>query len=120
MKPTIRIYPLFFRKFGKRGNAAGDMVNWKNHFRKLLLLFFAALVVLLSSCAGKKAIIPSITPTPTREYHHGKFVWFDLITNDIPTARKFYGELFGWKFEDHPQDTGFTVIKFNNKIRMGS
>jgi len=29
----------------------------------------------------------------------GKFVWHDLITNDIDAARRFYGELFGWSFE---------------------
>ena len=29
----------------------------------------------------------------------GKFVWYDLITDDADAARRFYGELFGWTFE---------------------
>lgn len=29
----------------------------------------------------------------------GKFVWFDLITDDSEAARRFYGGLFGWTFE---------------------
>jgi len=29
----------------------------------------------------------------------GKFVWFDLITDDADAARRFYGGLFGWTFE---------------------
>ena len=30
----------------------------------------------------------------------GKFVWHDLITDDIATARRFYAGLFGWEFEN--------------------
>jgi predicted enzyme related to lactoylglutathione lyase len=29
----------------------------------------------------------------------GKFVWADLITDDLPAAQRFYGALFGWNFE---------------------
>jgi predicted enzyme related to lactoylglutathione lyase len=27
-----------------------------------------------------------------------KFVWHDLMTSDVEAAKKFYGELLGWKF----------------------
>ena len=30
----------------------------------------------------------------------GKVIWNDLITEDIDAARRFYGGLFGWTFED--------------------
>lgn len=30
----------------------------------------------------------------------GKMIWHDLITEDIGAARRFYGGLFGWTFED--------------------
>jgi uncharacterized protein len=30
----------------------------------------------------------------------GKFVWRDLITEDVAASRRFYGGLFGWTFED--------------------
>ena len=29
----------------------------------------------------------------------GKFVWFDLLTEDVAAAQKFYGALLGWTFE---------------------
>ncbi len=29
----------------------------------------------------------------------GKFVWYDLITDDTEAARRFYGGLLGWTFE---------------------
>ena len=30
----------------------------------------------------------------------GKFVWFDLATEDPGAARAFYGAVFGWRFRD--------------------
>ena len=30
----------------------------------------------------------------------GSFVWHDLLTRDVAGARRFYGELLGWRFED--------------------
>jgi predicted enzyme related to lactoylglutathione lyase len=30
----------------------------------------------------------------------GKMVWHDLITEDLAAARRFYGGLFGWTFEE--------------------
>jgi predicted enzyme related to lactoylglutathione lyase len=30
----------------------------------------------------------------------GKVIWNDLITEDLASARQFYGGLFGWTFED--------------------
>ena len=31
---------------------------------------------------------------------HGEFCWNDLATTNLETCRKFYGELFGWKFKE--------------------
>jgi predicted enzyme related to lactoylglutathione lyase len=30
----------------------------------------------------------------------GRFVWHDLLTKDVNAAKRFYGDLFGWRFED--------------------
>jgi len=30
----------------------------------------------------------------------GRFVWHDLLTKDVGAAKRFYGGLFGWRFED--------------------
>jgi len=43
-----------------------------------------------------------VTPNPTGEYHPGQFVWYDLVTDDMSSAKAFYGSLFGWQFEDVP------------------
>ena len=43
----------------------------------------------------------------TREsYEPGTFSWVDLATTDAGVAKAFYGELFGWDFEDNPVPGG--------------
>ena len=34
------------------------------------------------------------------------------MTSDVPAAKKFYGELFGWTFEDMPmEELTYSVLK---------
>lgn len=33
------------------------------------------------------------------DYHHGKFVWFEHLSHDLPKATAFYDALFGWRTE---------------------
>jgi len=35
-------------------------------------------------------------------YLHGKFVWFEHMSGDVPKARAFYGALFGWRSDAVP------------------
>ena len=68
-------------------------------------------LLLLSGCAaGKKSsslVLTPVTDTPTGIHHQGKFVWNDLLTDDVETAREFYGQLFGWTFT---QQGRYTVV----------
>ena len=65
--------------------------------RRQGLALLAALA--LSACSGRGYTVAPLTPSPTAERHHGKFVWYDLLTHDTPAAERFYGELFGWEFD---------------------
>lgn len=38
--------------------------------------------------------------------HNGDPIWIDLGTDDMDAAAKFYGELFGWTFNDQGADYG--------------
>lgn len=42
------------------------------------------------------------------DYKHGTFSWIDLGTTDAAAAKKFYGALFGWTFDDQPAGPGMT------------
>lgn len=41
-------------------------------------------------------------------YEPGTFCWADLMTTDTEAAKSFYGELFGWEFEDTEVPPGGT------------
>jgi len=75
-------------------------------------------LAMVTACTGRQAIVPAITPNPTGIYHVGKFVWFDLLTNDMPGTKRFYEELFNWEFEGGPSDDSFyaTIIKNGTPI----
>ena len=46
---------------------------------------------------------------------HGAISWSELMTTDVSAAKSFYGELFGWSYEDAPMENmTYTVVKVNN------
>lgn len=87
----------------------------KFHPEIIILIFFAA-VITLQSCLSTRLTVPAVTDTPTNIYIHGKFVWHDLMTKDVPAVKKFYGDLFGWRFvgPDNPK-AKYTTILLNNR-----
>lgn len=61
----------------------------------------AALLVSAANCLAADAPpLPPLTSVSGNPRLPGKFVWADLVTDDVPAARRFYGELFGWTFHD--------------------
>lgn len=42
--------------------------------------------------------LPALNAPPIDRYIPGKFVWFDLVTDDLAATRRFYGSVFGWGF----------------------
>ena len=64
---------------------------------------------------SEPSALPSITQGKTGQWHPGKFVWHDLLTEDTEAARKFYGDVFGWRFETK---SDYTQI-YNQKELIG-
>lgn len=68
--------------------------------------FLALFVVCASSvvkCLASTPAAPFELPRlmqPAASTHPGKIVWAELTTTDLAAAKKFYGGLFGWTFED--------------------
>ena len=93
------------------------MINKKHRTGFLLVAFSAALVSCTSLNVGEEASLP-LTDGPLP----GKFIWHDLVTDDVPRARDFYGRLFGWTFEDaiRPEDGGaYTLARAGNRYVAG-
>jgi predicted enzyme related to lactoylglutathione lyase len=86
-------------------------------FLRLRRVFlFAIFLVGMTGCA-RNIVLPPITEAPTGLTAEGKFVWMDLITNDVATAGKFYGSLLGWQITgaDAP-DAPFASIRQNGRL----
>jgi hypothetical protein len=58
-------------------------------------------LALTAGCASTSLPqLPPVSPQPTDLVLPGKFVWVDLVTQDVAGAKSFYAELFGWTFAE--------------------
>ena len=54
----------------------------------------------LTAAAAQAPRLPPLVDPPSAEHHVGKFIFSELVTPDLPAAKRFYGGLFGWSFQD--------------------
>jgi len=79
----------------------------------------------VAGCAAVSINLPPITEEATGERHNGKVVWRDLLTITPEESQSFYGELFGWEFEEPGIDFGiggtggYTLIRHNGRLIGG-
>lgn len=76
------------------------------------------LAAVLTHAAGtpEPGPLPPLTTVSGSRRLPGKFVWADLVTDDVPAARKFYGQLFGWTFQDFG---GYTIAANDERPLCG-
>jgi uncharacterized protein len=55
-------------------------------------------VLVLATALAVSDVPPLLGAAASLE--QGRFVWRDLMTKDVSAAKRFYGELLGWRFED--------------------
>ena len=88
--------------------------------RSLMALVVAAG---LSGCAAVN--LPAVSEQSTNLSLSGKIVWHDLITDDPEASARFYGELFGWEFDQVGgeyglgDDSAYTLIRNNGRLIGG-
>jgi predicted enzyme related to lactoylglutathione lyase len=44
------------------------------------------------------------------QHEHGMLSWADLGTTDLPSARRFYSELFGWSYQERQGPEGLYLV----------
>jgi predicted enzyme related to lactoylglutathione lyase len=76
---------------------------------------YAVAALLLGAACATQPDLPRLPPV-SREVTHavrpGKFVWGDLVSQDVAASKAFYGTLFGWTFSD---DGRYTTV-FNQGV----
>ena len=86
--------------------------------KKLTILLMLQFAALLAFCGCVKETPTRMTPvssTKTEVHHIGKFVWFDLLTEDPGAAQEFYKGLFGWRFAADKYTPDYIVIYSGDK-----
>ena len=68
--------------------------------RRSLGLLCGIAVLATAAVAAPTFVLPPLVQPASTEHHPGKVIWADLVTPDIAGAKHFYGELFGWTFND--------------------
>jgi uncharacterized protein len=55
-------------------------------------------------------------------YTPGTFSWVELLTSDAGDAKRFYGGLFGWEYEDTPvgDDNVYSIARLEGKSLAGT
>lgn len=68
-----------------------------------MMVSLATALIFGSGCrtdAPQPVQLPPLSTVSDSPRLPGKFVWADLVTDDVPTAQKFYSQLFGWTFRN--------------------
>ena len=68
------------------------------HATRITLLAALVLSLAYSSSRAAQAELPALTTASGNPRLPGKFVWADLVTDDLPKAVKFYSQVFDWQF----------------------
>jgi len=56
------------------------------------------LMLLAAVARAAEAELPPLTTVENNPRLPGKFIWADLVTDDVTKARNFYSRVFGWQF----------------------
>ena len=93
----------------------GDHLNGRPSVSKTLgWLFLALLGSMLFSCAHRSETpLPKIVVETKGVYHPGKFIWFELLTENADAVHLFYSELFGWTMAEDAEYPHYTTIIHN-------
>lgn len=91
------------------------------NFRILMApAWFSALLMVLSACSAPlEDRLGGISLS--KESLTGKFIWHDLITDDVTQSKRFYREVLGWSYEDTtgPGGRPYTLIFAGNRLVAG-
>jgi predicted enzyme related to lactoylglutathione lyase len=71
-----------------------------------------------AACASAPSL-PPISSSPSGQVTPGRAVWYELVTTDLESAKRFYGGLFGWTFRDVESRGGRYTVASRDGERVG-
>jgi hypothetical protein len=85
-----------------------------------MLMLAGAVLLLIGGCTATTPRWPAISELPTDVRLQGRWVWVDLIADNVDIEKRFYGEVFGWQYETY--GTGkdaYTLIRVDGRPIAG-
>jgi len=83
------------------------------------LLLYAVGITTGNAAPGPGVTLPALTEPASGEHHVGKVIWTDLVTPDIDGAKRFYGALFGWTFQNVKGDSHYALALLDDRPVAG-
>jgi predicted enzyme related to lactoylglutathione lyase len=78
----------------------------------VLQLYFLLWLTIAPHSVFAAPMVPPLNQENTKTHIPGKFIWFELATTNPDQLKKFYGQVFNWKFQTITQtDEQYTLIK---------
>lgn len=62
----------------------------------------SALIALITACSGMQYDLPPVSQAADGQRRPGKFIWHDLVSDDVAGSQAFYSALLGWEFRKLP------------------
>jgi len=87
-------------------------------FRARAVVGLVLALALATACANPRPAIAPITTAADAAPSPGKFVWHDLLTEDVDAVKKFYGELLGWEYRSTALPN-YTLIEHDGRTIGG-
>ena len=88
-------------------------------------LFVYALIVgtalMLAGCGTftQNVKLPPVAEAPVDQIQDGRFVWIDLLTEDVVAAASFYCQLFGWQAAQSKENREYYLFTRDGKPVAG-
>lgn len=78
--------------------------------RERFVTLLACALMVTCSARSAETELPPLTTVEGNPRLPGKFIWADLVTDDVAKARSFYAQVFGWQF----WEVGNYIIAMND------
>lgn len=89
-------------------------------YSTIRMLALAGAVLLVGACTTTGPRWPAITDAPTDVHIQGRWVWAELMADNVAAEKTFYKEVFGWQFESRGTGTNaYTIVRVDGRPIAG-
>jgi len=85
-----------------------------------MMVLAGAVLLLAGGCTTTRPSWPAISETPTDVRIQGRWVWGELLADNVEAEKTFYREVFGWQYESYGTGTdAYALIRANGRPIAG-